>query len=109
MFEFTKQSIKEIDEKIILISVIGVLETLESNCINIDEAEKFLFSPHMIKLFCDKGCNKKILNILEKGCELEDVNSLFPEKLSQTIVELKQESIGLLSSYKQYNKEFWLD
>lgn len=36
------------DEKIVLISLVGILETLKGKKISIDEAEKFLFSPHTI-------------------------------------------------------------
>lgn len=100
---------QEINEKIILINIIGALEAVANHAITIDEAESFIFSPHMIKVLHNKGCSNKILDILEKGCELEDIQSLLPEKLDETISGLKQEAFDLLGKYQQYNENFWLD
>lgn len=95
-------------EKMMLIGIIGVLEVLKKNGINIDESEKILFSPHMIKKLQGYGCSAKILKILEKGCELEDIASLMPEKLYEVINELQQDSLNLLKEYKVYDKSFWI-
>lgn len=100
---------QEINEKIVLINIVGALEAVADHAITIDEAESFLFSPHIIKVLHSKGCSNKILDILEKGCELEDIQSLLPEKLDETIFGLKQEAFDLLGKYQQYNEDFWLD
>lgn len=42
------------DEKIILISIIGTLEAVKQQKLTIDEAEKFLFSPHMVTKMKEK-------------------------------------------------------
>ena len=44
-----KKVLKKVDEKILLLSIVGTLEAVKDGGITIDEAEKFLFSPHMIK------------------------------------------------------------
>lgn len=98
----------ENDEKILLINLVGIFETLKSGGLSINEAEKFLFSPHMVGKLRAQHCNEKIIDILEKGCEIEDVASLIPRSLLRTINELEKATIDLMKSYKDFNKTFWL-
>lgn len=94
-------------EKILLIEIVGVLEALTLGKISIDESEKFLFSPHMVKLLRRNRCNKKIINILERGCELEDIASLIPQYLLETISELKLDALEELGKYPEFYEKFW--
>ena len=43
---------------------------------NIVKNKKLLFSPHMHHMLKKKGYSKDILQIIEEGCELEDIFSL---------------------------------
>lgn len=107
--EFSESGLKPVDEKIILITIIGVLESLENGALTIDEAEKYLFSPHTVRKLYEKKCSLKIIRVIEKGCELEDIASLIPESLSKVIGEIKHEAIGILNSYEEFNKAFWIE
>lgn len=102
-------TLEKVDEKMLLISIIGSLEAIKNSAITIDEVEKFIFSPRMIKMLREKKCNEKIVGIIEKGCELEDIYSLLPEKLDEVIYELKQEAIMLVKNYEEYSKMVWLE
>ena len=42
-----KTSNKKVNEKIILLSIIGSLDAIKEEAVSIDEIEKFLFSPHI--------------------------------------------------------------
>ena len=42
-----EKEINENDEKLVLVSLLGVLIALERNSLSIAEAEKFLFSPYV--------------------------------------------------------------
>lgn len=58
---------KEIlNEKILLISIMGTLEAIIGG-LSITEAQKFLFSPHMVQRLKEKKCNESLIYILEKG------------------------------------------
>ena len=103
-----KKVLEKVDEKALLISIVGTLETIKNGGITIDEAEKFLFSPHMIKILRVKRCNEKIIELIAKGCELEDIASLLPEKLDEAMGELKKEAIKIVKNYEEYNNTFWL-
>lgn len=100
---------KRNEEKILLLAIVGTLETVKNGGITIDEAEKFMFSPHMISELKVKKCNEKIIDLITKGCELEDIASLLPERLGEVIDELKKEAIMIIKTYEEYNKTFWIE
>ena len=97
----------EIEEKKILIKIIGVLESLSHHAITITEGEKYIFSPKFSKELINMGCNKKIIDIIEECCELEDIESLIPEKLDQNINLLKLKSIDILKLYDKFDEIDW--
>ncbi|MGN0403396.1 MAG: DUF3969 family protein [Acetatifactor sp.] len=100
---------KKVEEKIILLSIIGSLEAIKEGTATIDEIEKFIFSPHMYKIMKEKNYNEKILCFVEKGCELEDIYSIIPEKMAEVVDHMKREALLLLKNYDEYNSFFWLE
>lgn len=56
-----------------------------------------------------KECNKQIIELIEKGCELEDINSLLPDKLNQVLDELKKETLKLIDNYETFDSSFWIE
>ena len=106
---FSADGVSENDEKIILISIVGILEAIKNDKLSIDEAEKFLFSPYMVKKLRVKGCSESIIDILERGCELEDIASLIPEKLTKMVNELQNMAFELMNDYQNFNTNFWIE
>lgn len=104
-----KNRLEKVDEKIILLAIVGNLEAVKNGGITIDEAEKFMFSPHMINKLRGKMCDEKIVELIMKGCELEDIASLIPEKLNDAINELEKESVNLMKKYDELNESFWIE
>ena len=98
-----------IKEKRLLVSMIGVFESLQKKVITIDEAEAYLFSPRNIKMFKDEGISEQILHILEECCELEDIESLLPERLSIEICGFKNKTIDILNTYPCIDEKDWID
>ncbi|MDL2302254.1 DUF3969 family protein [Lachnospiraceae bacterium OttesenSCG-928-D06] len=105
--KFFDNPLTENEEKMLLISIIGTLETLKRKSISINEAEKYLFSPNMVSKLRKNGCSSKIIDILEKGCELEDIASLIPKSLLKNINELQEQALQIMSEYQIYDKNFW--
>ena len=101
-------TIKLLNEKMLLISIIGTLEALKEDGLSINESEKYLFSPHMVQVLKEKECNKSIIDIIEKGCELEDIASLLPQKYINNVEELKQEALAILKHYEVFEQKFWI-
>ena len=44
----------------------------------------------------------------EKGCELEDIASLLPQKYINNVEELKQEALAILKHYEVFEQKFWI-
>ena len=61
---------------------------------NIVKNKKLLFSPHMHHMLKKKGYSKDNLQIIEEGCELEDIFSLLPNELDEAIEDIKKESLS---------------
>lgn len=104
------QDKKEI-EKFILINVIGLMDSLKDGLVTIDECEVYLYSPYSIKKLSDLKIDNNIIDLIEEGCELEDIESLVPEKLDNAIDSIKKKASRLLSelSKKETEKKKWID
>lgn len=99
---------KSLNEKMLLVSIIGTLEALKENGLTINEAEKYLFSPHIIQRLKEWNYDEKIIDIIEKGCELEDIASLLPLEFVDGVEKLKKETLAILKQYKVYEHKFWI-
>ncbi|WP_104371678.1 DUF3969 family protein [Desulfocucumis palustris] len=85
-------------ERILTILELGMLTALEKGSIKIDEAEGYLFNPYTVDYLEKLGLNNKVIEVIRQGCELEDVESLFPQKLRSAIHRLKEETMNILES-----------
>lgn len=99
---------QDLNEKMLLICIIGVLEAIKGGGASINESEKFLFSPHIIQRMRERQYDESIIEILEKGCELEDIASLLPQNLIKNIEEIKEEALELMKKYKVFEQTFWI-
>ncbi|WFR55920.1 DUF3969 family protein [Anaerocolumna sp. AGMB13025] len=87
---------KEEIEKFILIFNIGILIALKKGLISIEDAEKILYSPYSVDKLRDLSLNEEVIRLIELGCELEDVESLIPYKLENSIDDIYNRTIELL-------------
>ncbi|EOH95348.1 DUF3969 family protein [Enterococcus pallens] len=71
--------------KIVLVCTIGLLEALKAKLLTTNECEQYLFSPYSVSILNRKGIDRKVVEIIEFACELEDVESLRPERLDSNI------------------------
>ncbi|MBC1504080.1 DUF3969 family protein [Listeria booriae] len=100
-------------ERMVLICIIGLLDSLENNLLTIEECEGYLFSPYSVTILKEKNLDSQVIEILELGCELEDVQSLLPDKLQAEIQDLKARAKECLkkslNSSNQYQVQNWLE
>lgn len=100
-------------ERLVLVSVIGLLESLEKDLLTIEDCEHYLFSPYSVSILEEKCINEKIIEIIKLGCELEDIQTLMPDKLKKGIKDLKMQASELLKetspSEDPYEVKKWLD
>ena len=98
-------------ERFILISNIGLTAALKSGSISIQEAERYLYTPYSVKILENLEINEDVVMLVKLGCELEDVESLIPDKLKESIERINDVAIRLLSSIPtqiQTSKK-WID
>ncbi|HBO21556.1 MAG TPA: DUF3969 domain-containing protein [Providencia sp.] len=72
--------------------------------ISIDEAEGDIFKPYLAKLLEQAGSTKKLIEIINLGCELEDVESLYPENLQAQIEDLLSKSLTVISQSENFGR-----
>lgn len=101
-------TVNETDEKMLLVILLGIFEAIKSNDLSIREAEKFLFSPYIFNKLESSKCNSKIINIIERGCELENIKSLIPDELAGAIQELEDMTREELEKYSVLDRARWL-
>lgn len=102
------ENFDNLTEKILLISIIGTINSLQCKAISIEESEKFLFSPRMVRILKNNKCNRKIIELIELCCELEDIISLIPNQFDSTLNKINEKAIDLLESYSEFNLDFWI-
>lgn len=62
----------------------------------------------MINQLKEKKYRESLIEILEKGCELEDIDSLLPQNLEKYIDELKLETLEEMKKYEPFEQKFWI-
>jgi hypothetical protein len=85
-------------EQLIAVLCIGICVALKSGTMSINEVENCLFSPYTISVLEQTGLSERAVELIHMGTELEDVESLAPDKLPGAIDELKDKAIALLGS-----------
>jgi hypothetical protein len=100
-------------ERLISLINLGICAALESQILSIEEAEFYLYSPHTMEQLKKLGVAQELIDVVHLGTELEDVKSLLPEKLSDSIAEIKAESIKFLKSLrsvpsKNFSRKKWI-
>lgn len=97
----------------LLVNIIGLLGSLKSGILAIEECEQYLFSPYTLEILRRKGIDKRIIDIVHLGTELEDIESLLPDRLEANIQELYDAAKELLKEIKlegiYYGEEKWLN
>lgn len=81
------------NNKLVLIIMLGTLEALKTNKITTREAELVIFSPYALEIFGNVGIDGKILEVVQRGCFLEDIE---PDKLAKEIDYLQKEILDLM-------------
>lgn len=97
----------------ILVTIIGLLDALLHDSITIVDAEVALFTPYSIAILNQLNIDTEIIELVEMGLELEDYDSLIPDKLEDRIKEIKIAALSKLKKHMIENqfmvRKKWLD
>jgi hypothetical protein len=97
--------------KIVLIMTVGLCDAIDENAVSIDEAGRCLFAPRTMQLFEQ---DPELRDIIHKATEFEDIESLLPAKLGQTIADVRRQALEALKNMPEcdygydHNNPPWL-
>ncbi|MDN4497715.1 DUF3969 family protein [Pseudomonas mosselii] len=74
--------------RFLAIAAIGLLSSVRAGVIELDEAERLLFSPGVASVFRRKGNSSVVCDLVMECCELEDVLGLLPNRFDSEVVRL---------------------
>jgi hypothetical protein len=75
---------------------IGVLTSLLKKEISIREAQQLIFSPFTNEYLKDIRISGDLIDIIHRGCELEDILSLLPEEFDDKVNDLIAETYSVV-------------
>lgn len=64
---------------------LGLLRAVQDEAMDLEEAERLLFSPRTAHTLQHKGLGPELSQLILECCELEDVLSLIPERFSSLL------------------------
>jgi len=97
----------EIDEKqhidsYLSILSIGILSCIEKGVVTVEEAMGILYNPMLISMF--ESVSPSLSDAIHLGTELEDVASIIPTKLSESIAQIKEINYGCVKFTQDNNQ-----
>jgi len=97
-------------ERLVTILSLGLSVAIKNQAIKINEAEQILYSPFTIARLNELGIDKKIINLIKVGMELEDLESLLPDELSKSLSRMEAQAVQLLAMSSETNPQLekWL-
>ncbi|OCG20122.1 MULTISPECIES: DUF3969 family protein [unclassified Gilliamella] len=95
---------KEQAEKFIDLFLLGTLFALKKKLISIDEAEGFIFKPKIANLLSQNKFTNELSSLIMDGCELEDYESLLPDKLENRIDELLVNLVNMIKNQSEFGR-----
>jgi hypothetical protein len=88
-------------ERFVSIVNLGICTALENGVLTIEEAETYLYSPYTMEQLEKLDVAQELIDIVHLGTELEDIKSLIPEKLNESLEEIKVETLKFMKSVLQ--------
>lgn len=96
--------------KLVALVTVGICDALQEGQIEITEAERLLFSPHVISRV--KKCDPTLAEIIHLGTELDSIQDLVPHEYEPTLNRIRtlaQESLSRLSYKQEEDQVHWID
>ncbi|SFN76123.1 DUF3969 family protein [Xenorhabdus japonica] len=96
--------------KFVSFIILGVLYSLDKKLISIDEAEGFIFMPYVSKVVKQTKVPgalsdvDAVVKIINAACELDDLERLRPELLSESIQTLIEETFLVIKNSKEIER-----
>lgn len=76
---------------------LGLCAAIEGGSVSIEEAERRLFNPQMLSRLGMLGVSEALIEIVHLGTELEDILSLVPDRLGESLAEIRSKALMFLN------------
>ncbi len=97
-------------QKFLCILNLGMLDSLLEGALTFEDAYAYLYRPYVAQLLKQNNANRKIIELFEECCMLEDIRDIAPEKLQDALKLKKKETLDLLKSLSSTeNSMYWLN
>jgi len=97
-------------ERLILTVHIGLLTLLKNGGIGFRDACDHLYNPYSVKYLRKRGVSPRVIDLILLGCELEDYESLMPDKLhGQIDLQLANSITAFGDIIKSGTAEKWIE
>ncbi len=91
-------------KNVFLVILLGTVEALIRNSITVDECQSILSLSDAEENHFDP----KIQNLIERCYELEDFDGSQRNEYENSLIELKESTMALLSEYADFSKMKWM-
>jgi hypothetical protein len=85
-------------ERLLSLLSIGLCVAIEQGALPVQAAEDYLYSPYTIEKLQELGVSPQLMRLVHLGTELEDVESLLPEKLGESLAEMNCTALEILQA-----------
>lgn len=85
-------------DRLVALLCLGVLEAVQGDVMNFDEAGRQLFWPAVWKELQAAGCSRSVLSLLQSAAELEDVRAMAPDTFDGSVEKVKRKAFAILRS-----------
>lgn len=85
-------------ERLLAVLSLGLSIALKHQVIAIDEAERLLYSPFTMTKLRELGGLPELIELIQAGTELEDLDSLLPQELTDSLTQMEHQALSLLAT-----------
>jgi hypothetical protein len=85
-------------EHLLALLTIGLCVAIGQGALSIEAAEDYLYSPYTLEKLQELDVSPQALRMVHLGTELEDIASLLPEKLEESLTEIQGVALAILQT-----------
>lgn len=83
--------------QIVAFMSLGICTAIVARSLSIEDAERRLFNPQVLARLTELELPEALIEIIHLGTELEDVQSLVPDRLSESLAQMQAKALAFLN------------
>jgi Protein of unknown function (DUF3969) len=82
--------------QLVAVMSLGMCAAIGAGGVSLEEAERRLFNPQVLMRLAGLGVSEDLMEIVHLGTELEDVQSVIPDRLAESLAEIQTKALAFL-------------